>query len=256
MRDGWGTGLCRLAVEDEEADADQEEEGELEEDDDAGAEQGEAGLAQVAGGEHALDHELVGAVRGHREEGAAEDAGPEGVALRQVQGEVEHVELAQRRGNGDDVGPVAGGSVTDGPQGDECAGDVEGHLDDVGPDDGGHTAFECVKKREGGDDGDGQGVSGAYRDGDDDGDGEDSNALGGGAGAEEEPSGDLVQDGAEAAVDELVGGEHLAAEVFWKKQEGDDDASEHVAEDDLQEAHVAAEGYAGDGDDGEGAGFG
>ncbi len=72
---GW------LAVEDEEAYADEEEEGELEEDDGAGGEEGEAGLAEVAGGEEALDHELVGAVGGHGEEGAAEDAGPEGVGL-------------------------------------------------------------------------------------------------------------------------------------------------------------------------------
>ena len=63
---------CRVqAVEDEEAGADQEEERELDEDDDAGTEEGEAGFAEVAGGEHALDHELVGAVRGHGEEGAA-----------------------------------------------------------------------------------------------------------------------------------------------------------------------------------------
>ena len=74
-----GAKLRVQAVEDVEACADEEEEGELEEDDDAAGEQGEAGFAEVAGGEHALDHELVGAVRGHGEEGSAEDAGPEGV---------------------------------------------------------------------------------------------------------------------------------------------------------------------------------
>ena len=41
-----------------------------------------ARFAQIARGEQALDHELVGAVRGHGEEGSAEDAGPEGVGRR------------------------------------------------------------------------------------------------------------------------------------------------------------------------------
>ena len=130
------------AVEDEEADADEQEEGELEEDDGSGAEQREAALAQVAGGEHALHHELVGTVRGHGEERSAEQAGPEGVGLGQVEGKVEHVELAERRGDGVDVGPAAGGLVTDRPEGDQGSGHVEGHLDDVGPDDGGHASFK------------------------------------------------------------------------------------------------------------------
>ena len=45
---------------------------ELQEDDDAGAEQRGAGFAQIARGEQPLHHELVGSVRGHGEEGAAE----------------------------------------------------------------------------------------------------------------------------------------------------------------------------------------
>ena len=101
-----------LSVEDEEAYADEEEERELDEDDDAGAEQGEARFAQVAGGEHALDHELVGAVRGHGEEGSAEDAGPEGVGGGEVEGEVEHVELAGGAGDVMDRGPAAGDVVS------------------------------------------------------------------------------------------------------------------------------------------------
>ena len=60
-------------------------------------EQGEARLAEVAGGEHALDHELVGAVRGHGEERSAEDAGPEGVGLGEVEGEVEACGTCRRR---------------------------------------------------------------------------------------------------------------------------------------------------------------
>ena len=141
------------------------------------------------------------------------------------------------------------------PDGDQRSADVDGHLDDVGPDDGGHSALEGVEQRERGDDGDGEHVSGADGDADHDGDGEDADAFGCGAGEQEEARGDLVERVAEAAVDELIGGQHLALEVFWQEERGDDDAAEHVADDDLQEAEVAGEGEAGRADDGEGARF-
>ena len=54
----------------------------------------------------------------------------------------------------------------------------------------------------------------------------------------------------------MVGGQHFAAEVTREEEQRDDDAAEHVAEHDLQEAEVAGEGYAGDGDDGERRGLG
>ena len=47
----------------------------------------------------------------------------------------------------------------EGDEGDDGSGDVEGHLNDVGPDDGGHAALERVEQGEGGDDGDGEDVS-------------------------------------------------------------------------------------------------
>src|ERR1700761_4963947 len=97
-----------LAIEDIEACANQKEEGELNEDDDAGAEQGELRLAQVARGQHALHHELIGAVRGHGEEGSAEYACPEGVGRGAVEGEVEHVELACGASDGVDRQPAPG----------------------------------------------------------------------------------------------------------------------------------------------------
>ena len=166
------------------------------------------------------------------------------------------MELAGGGGDGVDVRPAAGNVLAERPDGDEGSADVDGHLDDVGPDDGGHSALEGVEQREGGDDGDGEDVAGADGDADDDGDGEDADAFGCGAREQEEAGGDFVERAAEAAVDELVGGEHLAVEVFRQEEHGDDDAAEHVADDDLQEAEVAGEGEAGDADDGEGAGFG
>ena len=67
---------------------------------------------------------------------------------------------------------------------------------------------------------------------------------------------DFVQRSAEAAVDELVGGEHLAGEVARQEERCHDNAAEHVADNDLEEAEVAREGDAGDGDDREGRGLG
>ena len=188
------------AVEDEEADADEQEKGELEEDDGSGAEQGQAGLAQVAGGEHALHHELVGAVRGHGQEGSAEKAGPEGVRLGEIEGEVEHVELGLLLAYGHDVWPMAGSLVADRPESDQGSGDVQGHLDDVGPDHGGHASLESVEEGQGADDADGENVSGANREADDDGDGEDADPFGGSAVEEEEASGELVQSMPEALI--------------------------------------------------------
>ena len=173
-----------------------------------------------------------------------------------LQREVEHVELAGGGGDGVDVRPAAGNVLAERPDGDDGSGDVDGHLDDVGPDDGGHSAFKGVEQRERGDDGDGEHVSGADGDADDDGDGEDADAFGRGAGEQEEAGGDFVERAAEAAVDELIGGEHFAVEVSRQEEQGDDDAAAHVAEDDLQEAEVAGEGEAGRADDGEGGGFG
>jgi len=64
-----------------------------------------------------------------------------------------------------------------------------------------------------------------------------------------------VQHATKAAVDELIGGEHLAGEVAWQEERGDDDATEHVTEDDLQETEVSREGNSWNGDDGERGGL-
>src|ERR1700682_3879370 len=133
--------------------------------------------------------------------------------------------------------------------------DVDGHLGYVGPDDGGHASLEGVEQREEGDDSDGEGVVGADGDADDDGDSEDADALSSGAGEQEEAGGDLMQRGSETAGNRLVGGEHLSLKVPRQEDQRDDDAANHVAEDDLQEAEVSCIGDAGDGDDGEGRGL-
>jgi hypothetical protein len=74
--------------------------------------------------------------------------------------------------------------------------------------------------------------------------------------AKEEACGCLVKRAAEAPIDELVGGEHLAMKVARQEEHRYDDAADHVAEDHLKEAEVSGEGHARDADDGERAGLG
>lgn len=64
---------------DEEKDSYGQEHEELEQDDETAGEDGAAAVALRARGEEALDNGLVGAVSGHGEKGAADDAGPNGV---------------------------------------------------------------------------------------------------------------------------------------------------------------------------------
>ena len=46
-----------------------------------------------------------------------------------------------------DFGPASGDVVAEGGDGDDGAADVDGHLDDIGPDDRSHAAFEGVEQR-------------------------------------------------------------------------------------------------------------
>ena len=169
--------------------------------------------------EHSLHHQLVRAMRCHGEKCSAQNARPEGVGGGEVHGEVEHVELARRRAHRVDRRPAAGDVRAQRPDGDQRSANVDRHLHHVGPDDGGHSALEGVEQRERGDDGDREHVSRANGDAHHDGDSEDAHALGGGAGEQKEPRGDLVQRVAEAAVDQLIGGEHLALEVFGQEEQ-------------------------------------
>ena len=151
--------------------------------------------------------------------------------------------------------PAAGDVAAECRDRDDGSANVDGHLDDVGPDDGCHAALEGVEQGEGGDDADGENVTGADGDAYDDADGEDAHPFSCGASEKEEAGGDFVEGVSEAPVDELISGEHLALKVAGQEECGDYDASEHVADDDLEKSEVACEGHAGDADDGEGAGL-
>ena len=243
-------------VEDVEARADQKEEGELNKDDDAGREKCEARFTQAARGEHPLDHELIRPVRGHRQERPADNSGPEGIGLREVDRKIEPVELARRACHLVNRRPAPGDVRTERADSDSGSGNIDAHLDDVCPDDGSHASLKRIKQREQGDDADREDISRTDGDADHNRDGEDPNTLRRSARQQEQPRGHFMQRRPEALIDELVGCQHVPAKVLRQKKHGDDDAPDHVAEDDLQEAHVSREGHAGNRDDRERAGLG
>ena len=152
------------------------------------------------------------------------------------------VEFVGGAGHRGDVIPASGNLVKDDEEAGDGAGHVEGHLHHVGPDHGGHTTFEGVKEREQDDQHDGGDFAGAEHDGDHQGDGEDAYTFGQGARDQEDGGGELADVFAEAAAHQFVGGEHFAAEILGQKHHRNDNAGEQVAEHDLQEAEVAAEG--------------
>ena len=64
---------------------DQQEEGELQDDRHAGADHGNPRVAERPGGEESLHDQLIGAVRGRREERAADESAEQGVGLGEAE---------------------------------------------------------------------------------------------------------------------------------------------------------------------------
>ena len=144
---------------------------------------------------------------------------------------------------------------------DAGAADVERHLDRVGPDHGAYAADIGVgngHEREDGDDGDVAGgqANRVQQELYGDGGGEQADALGQQAGEQEGDGGDRLQAAPEALAQVLVGADELTLHIERQQHDGDDGASEQVADRELDEAERAEIGDAGHGNDGEGAGLG
>src|SRR5207249_12301984 len=73
--------------------ANQQKHGELDKHDAAAGEQGAAAVAFALRSEEALHDDLVGAVGGHGEKGAADESGPEGIFGGEFPGKTEKVEF-------------------------------------------------------------------------------------------------------------------------------------------------------------------
>ena len=65
-----------------------------------------------------------------------------------------------------------------------------------------------------------------------------------------------MQARSEAALNQFIRGEEIPLKIMWQQYEADDNASDDVAENELQKGEVGGERQARDADDGECAGFG
>src|SRR5580692_4698555 len=153
------------------------------------------------------------------------------------------------------------------PEDEHCnqrASQVDGELNHIGPDDGGHAALECVDQGEDGYDADGgdvaseiahSGKEGAERDPDNDGDGKDPNAFSCGARDQEQGGRERPQTVAEPALDQLIRGDQVAAKIMRNEQNSNDNAANDVADHELEESEVAFISEPRHADDGERTGF-
>ena len=237
-----------------------EKKGELEKNHNPAREQRQPALMLVACREEPLDKELLGSVAGSSQKASAQQARPEAIgstkeSCRERNAEIEHLELVRGLAECDGMRPTSRGLMQDEKEADERTTGVQDHLQDVGPNDGGHTAFESVEECEGNDGGDGGKFPRSEHDGDDNRYGKNANAFSQGSQHEEGGSGELPDFLAEASLHQLVGCVHFTAEVVWKEKNGDNDAPQQVAEDQLQEAEVAYKGERGSADNGQGTGL-
>ncbi len=221
-----------------------------------------ARVAQAARGEQPLDDELVRSVGSHREEGAAEQAGPEVVVLAERERGIDEAELACGGAEVEDGAPSAGHKVSEEDGGRDSSTDIDGGLKNLRPDHGLHAAAVGIYDGEQPEDQDGRGHdevlahAGAEDEGDGDGGGENANGVGHGAGDHENDRGEAARRGSEAAVEQGVGGDQFALIVTGEECERDHDTAEDVSCRDLEEAEIAGEGETGDADERECAGFG
>src|SRR5699024_7226750 len=190
-----------------------------------------------AAGQQALDHELVGAVGGHREHRAAQQGGEEGVlAAERVVGEHEDLRLP---GLGGLAQPADAGGAGDHDDRDDAAGDVQQHLDHVHPDHGGDPTDEGVQDRDHRQDhGDGEVAQLHAQPVEDhlqrDRGGQHADPVGEQAGEQEGDPGGGLGAAPEAFAQVGVGGDHLPVVVARQHEEGDDHAAQDVAQPQLQ----------------------
>src|SRR5579864_9340161 len=103
---------------------------------------------------------------GGGEETAADQARPEAIVSGEELGrpgkpEIEHLKLMGRVRDLMDVRPAAGNLVQDNKEAEDGAGDVQKHLNDVGPDNRRHAALKSVEEREAYDHEDGDDFTGS-----------------------------------------------------------------------------------------------
>src|SRR5580692_75716 len=151
--------------------------------------------------------------------------------------------------------PAARDTMSEEDNADDCARDIQRHLHYVGPDDGGHSAFEGVDQRQNANDGDGDYIPGTDSNANDDGNGKDTDSFRGCTQEEKQKCGEFVQPRTKSLANDFVCGEQFTAKIAGQKNDADHDPAQKVAENDLEESPVSGVREAGHADDGQGTGF-
>ncbi len=236
-------------VEDPESETDHEEERELKEHGEAAANDGFLGIAQIARGEEALDDELVRAVRGHGEEGAADHARPDGMRPIETGIRIYQPQLPGGRRAGEDLAPPSLNGLPDQDARHDAAEKVDPRLEKLGPHHRLHAALVGVEHSQRSDDQDRQREYErlvVYRRADDerhrDRGGEHADRIGERSRDHENDRREASRGEAEALLEHRVRGHQLTAEVAREEYRGDHEATDDVPHHDLQETEIAVHG--------------
>src|SRR6266704_5950986 len=109
--------------------ANQQKHCELDKHDGAAGEQGAAAVSLASRRQQSLDDDLVGAVGGHGEKGAADESGPEGIFGGEIPGKIEWLEFVTGRGCYlDHFAPAAGNAVQQNEKRHCASGQIEQKL--------------------------------------------------------------------------------------------------------------------------------
>ncbi len=199
---------------------------------------------EAARRQQALDDELVGTVRRHGEERAADQPREHGVRSVESRIEVDHVQLVGGGSLIDDGAPAAGHGLAEQHRGRDAADDVHRRLEDLGPDHGAHAALVCVDHRQRAQDQHGsrhhvlarhdaiedqrdrnRGRKDAYR-------------VRHAARDHEHDRREAPRREAESLLQQRVGGDEIALVVPRQQRVRDHDAAQDVARRDLEEAEI------------------
>src|SRR5689334_22453981 len=137
----------------------------------------------------------------------------------------------------------------------QCPTHINCGLHDIGPDDGGESAFKGVNQSERCDDGDGSHFACAECDRHNNGHGVNADSFGRSAREKKKCGGQRTEMWSKTLLDELIRRVKVSAEIMRQQNEADENAAGEISEDHLQERKVRVVSKAGDADDRERAGF-
>ena len=263
-------------VEDVQQRSDHQEQRKLDEDEDAADEQRLSGGPFAVAAQIPLDHELIGPMRCGREKRAADHAGPECVAAGEIEREIEHAQLVAGGCQSGDFVPASRDLLPEDERRGERADQIDGELDDVGPDERRHPAEEGVDDHGEPERHDGRHQQrvrriarrhhrlhcrfhARHRDEErreDQRRGKQTEAVRERTGHEEQPGRQLLDRSAKSPLEQLIDGQHLAAEVRRHEDHAHNDPADDVPHRQLQEGVVGSKGVAGHADERHGARLG